>query len=342
MEHLSLLKKPRLLLKMKKPKPLFIWGSDFHIHNWKQFNPKGERLKLDLDLLRFFSLLAKELGVPFLFSGDLFDNEKALSNKVITKTLIAYKNTFEKLKVLFIGISGNHDQDEANTLDQPSTSYLQGFNAAYETFLLIDNTWVESQGCLVMGIPYLSHNIGLKKQLKAFRKVKTDKRKILLIHTDLHGAKDTSGREVGTTENIGRDFKRMFKGFDLVLSGHIHLPQIIEPGLVYMCGSPKHQNRGDMGSKMGYWIIYDDLSLEFKPITDYPKFKEYYEGEELPDTKNYYTPVARAKAKEDVSSSTRFHTKTPRAKIVKRWAKEVGVKSKSRIKLLTRILNKVE
>lgn len=329
---------------MPKKKPLFIWGSDFHIHYWKQFNECGSRFKNSLDLITTFAKLSRHHKVPILFTGDFFENAKKLDNEVITRALEVFSKHYSDHSTIppFIAISGNHDQSKANTLDQPSPSYLQGFHAAFDKFLLIDNTWIESQGHLIMGIPYLAHNMGFKAQLKAFRAVKTNKKKILLIHTDLHGAKDTSGRPVGTTQNINKNLKKAFRGFDLVLSGHIHLPQIIYPKLVYMCGSPQQQSRTDMGVKMGYWIIYDNLSLEFIPLS-YPQFKEYEENTPIPDTFNYYTAIPQSKTtEENADSSTKFHAKTNRAKIAKRWAKEVGVKNKTRIKLLIKTLNKAE
>jgi DNA repair exonuclease SbcCD nuclease subunit len=324
--------------------PLAILTSDWHIHKWKQFNENGRRLNSNLDLFRFFGAKAKELGVPILFCGDMFDNPKQVHNSVITKSIKAYKKYIEKEAIPFIAISGNHDQEEKNTNLNKSPSYLQVFNETFSTFKLIDSKFYQLNKIGLYGVEYRSANVGLKETIKDLRQTKLKGIKILMIHTDLHGALATDNRKVETVENIPTNMVKFFKGFDLVISGHIHKPQIIESNFIYMLGAPQQQNRGDSECEMGYWVLYSDKSLEFIP-TNYPKFKEIKQSKYdtlNPDEKlkHYYTVIPNRieKAKENISGFTQFSKKTDRTKIAKNWAKATGETNKLKIKTLCKIL----
>lgn len=324
-----------------KRKVIAVCSADWHIHNWKQFNEKGRRLRQDLNLFQFFSEICQKYDAPLLMPGDLFEKQKQLANKVITRSIKAYKKAFEDKGIDSFWISGNHDQEEINNLEHKSSSYLHAFDAAFKTFHLLDYTYIQRGHSQIFGIPYLTGNVGMKKLLRKFRRIPNPlgKTRILMIHTDLYGALDTDGREVGTTENIDENLKRFFEGFDIVICGHIHKPQIIVKGKVYMLGSPKHQNRGDIGCEMGYWLMYNDLTMKFVPITKYPKFIEIYEDETAPDKDNFYIPTPRAKSSIDIPGTTGFSAKTNRRKLVKNWAKATGTKNQSKIKVLTKLLN---
>jgi DNA repair exonuclease SbcCD nuclease subunit len=171
-----------------------------------------------------------------------------------------------------------------------------------------------------------------------------------VIHTDLHNALSTDGRETGTTENIPTDLHHFFRDFDLVVSGHIHKPQIIVPDHVYMIGAPQQQNRGDKDCQMGYWILYEDrghdqLEMKFVP-TDYPKFIELKEHDyiKIPEGSmdaNFYIKIPDDEVSEDAKGFASFSSNADRTKIVKRWAKATGETSKLKLKTLKTILNKV-
>jgi DNA repair exonuclease SbcCD nuclease subunit len=341
-------------------KPIAIITSDWHIHKWKQFNQDNRRLYSNLDLFKFFGNKAEELGVPILFEGDLFEEAKQLKNSVITKSIRYYKKHIEKKGVKFIAISGNHDQEEQNSIHHRSSSYLEAFNDAFDTFKLNDWKVIETEKLAVFGIPYLKGNVGMKETLKDFRKIKTTKGKIriLQIHTDLPGALSTSGQLVNDHENIGEDLNEFFNGFDLVLSGHIHKPLAISTKdtayavPIYMVGAPQQQNRGDKDCQMGYWILYHDdtafvkLKMKFIPL-DYPKFIEIPEDDYIKIPKgeldaNFYIPIPAQPVEENnVSGFASFSSSDHRTKIVRNWAKATGEKSKSRIKLLKKLINQV-
>lgn len=58
-----------------------------------------------------------------------------------------------------------------------------------------------------------------------------------------------------------------------------------------MIGAPNQQRRTDKNCKLGYWKIYEDLSMEFVPLKGFPKFKDVESEEDIKDDGNYYTII---------------------------------------------------
>ena len=81
---------------------------------------------------------------------------------------------------------------------------------------------------------------------------------------------------------------------------------------IYMVGAPLQQRRTDRNCKLGYWKIYEDFSMEFKPFKGFPKFVDVSSEDEIKDDGNYYTVIAsksRVVAVEDAPQITRELTK---------------------------------
>jgi DNA repair exonuclease SbcCD nuclease subunit len=60
-----------------------------------------------------------------------------------------------------------------------------------------------------------------------------------------------------------------FKNFDLVISGHFHIPSK-KNNIIYL-GSPFHMSFNDVNSNRGFYI-FEDEKLEFLEFTEYPRF----------------------------------------------------------------------
>lgn len=310
--------------------------SDTHLANWKQFNKDNKRLNIWKMSMGKAILDAKKNQVPLLLSGDLLDHPKYAENIVI-ETLATIVEFAREAGVTIYGINGNHDFSRRSTYANPTAGYFTHLSKmCADVFVCIDNTYADTKEFRVMGIPYINSNIDLKDALKAAKKNLSKKLpNILLIHTDLPGAKEPDGREVGTAENI--DYKAL-KSFDLVLAGHIHRFQKLSKN-TYMVGAPMQQRRSDTGVKMGYCRVYNDLSVEHYPL-DLPEFKFHKYGTPALDEKHFWieepAPITEIDHEE---AGLYFDVKTDRKRLAKNYMKAKGIKSKEKRNLLMKYLN---
>jgi len=312
--------------------------SDLHIHNWKQHNGDGGRIYHHLGVLSVVRKAARKKGVPLLFGGDFAHSDKHLSNKWLSIVLPFLKKKFNK--VPFYGISGNHDQSESMTYSHYSPNYVHTFSQIFKDIHCIDFKTTELRDFVIHGIPYLKYNIGFDQALKDRVKDRSStKKNILVIHTDLHGAKDTDGRVIGSVDNIPEDMDKYFRKFDLVLCGHIHSPQQLGENLL-MLGAPLQQRKTDMGSSLGYWEIYSDMSYEFVKIKKTPKFKYYNEGDKINDF-HYWIKVEEFELEEE-EEEVSFGKKTSKTKLATRYLKKQGIQDKDKKKVLIDVLKRTQ
>ena len=234
-------------------------------------------------------------------------------------------------------ISGNHEIMEISKVGIQPKSWIYDLDPLFPWLHDLDyKTFKLTHNIQVHGIPYVDHNIGLSTYLKNM-KLEEGYKHILLLHTDYPGAKDTDGRVVDSAENINLN---MLNRFDLVLCGHIHKPQRLSKK-VYMLGAPIQQRRTDKDCKMGYWLLKEDLSMEFKELKDFPKFIDVESEDEVKDDGNYYTIIPQ-KASEKINTTHKITKTLSKKKLAKRYLKEKGIKDKSKEDLLINILKKAE
>lgn len=331
---------------MGKLKRIGILIGDVHLNNWNQFNMDFRRTEVTLQFLETVLALSARYKIPILHTGDFWHTPEHLTTKLMEHVMPRLKemesNIENKLFSIW-GISGNHDQPEINSPNPNKRSpSLWNVNSILfpNLFHNLDfkSKEFKNQNMVVYGLPYIDHNVGFVDYVKGL-KLDKDKVNILLIHTDLYGAKDPSGREVGSTENINRQMRMVFKKFDIVAAGHIHKPQQLGKNL-YMVGSPDQQRRSDAGCQMGYWVAYNDGSMRFQPYES-PTFKYYKEGEEPEDDYNYWTMVPTPKT---IERKTEIQIKNPqdRAKVGSAYCKAQKVKSKTKVRTLTNLLKETE
>lgn len=305
--------------------------SDLHLNEWSKFNNGNRRLKDGLSVITTLQKKAKKAKVPILFPGDMFHLNKYLTNGLLAEVL----PYFNKLRVDIYAIDGNHDQSEANSSEHTSPSYIRTFAKIFKRFHEVNFKSIDLGPFVLHGIPYLTHNIGFEEAIKAIKLVE-GKQNILMIHTDLHNAKDTDGREVNSVTNIPTNMSDVFQRFSLVLSGHIHKPQVLGSNII-MLGAPNQQRRTDMNCKMGYWEIYSDNSYKFRRLKNLPVFKDLKPGE--PD--DGFNFCTLAKEKKTISGETievSFSNTTNRSKLSKRYCKEKSINDKAKVDALTKYL----
>ena len=305
--------------------------SDLHLNEWSKFNSDNRRLKDGLEVISIMQKKAKKAKVPLLFPGDLFHLNKYLTNGLLAIVLPYFK----KLKVDIYAIDGNHDQSETNSANHASPSYIRTFDAIFNRFHEVNFKSIDLGAFVLHGIPYLTHNIGFEEAVKDIEVIK-GKVNILMIHTDLHNAKDTDGRAINSVTNIPTNMDDIFKKFTLVISGHIHKPQALGNNII-MVGAPNQQRRTDMNCRMGYWEIYSDGSYKFKALKSFPVFKDLEPGQE-DDGFNFCTTAKVKKEENNKVNESKFTNTNNRGSLAKSYCKEKAIKDKNKRNALKKYL----
>lgn len=310
--------------------------SDLHLNLWAKFNKDYKRTQDSFRVLFKIKEVCHKYKVPALFCGDLFHKPEVIQKELFTmivKQFLKLNGTSFKCYT----ISGNHEILEISKVGIQPKSWIYDLDSLFSWLYDLDyKTFRLTPNIQVHGIPYVDHNIGLSTYLKNM-KLEEGYKHILLLHTDYPGAKDTDGRIVDSAENINLN---MLNRFDLVLCGHIHKPQRLSKK-VYMLGAPIQQRRTDKDCKMGYWLLKEDLSMEFKELKDFPKFIDVESEDEVKDDGNYYTIIPQ-KASEKINTTHKITKTLSKKKLAKRYLKEKGIKDKSKEDLLINILKKAE
>jgi len=338
-------------------KIIAIGSGDWHTHPFKLFNP-AQRLKWCLKANKHILSKCLELGVPLWFTGDMFDNPKAAPNKVMTRVtnqMLWYSNA----DGIFIGIPGNHDQSEANTLKNKSPHYLEAYREFRGIYILdgkkgnaYTTTYLPNGDKLsIAGVPYYTHKQHwLKAIQRVTKKVKgLSGKKVLLLHGNAPGAKTPLGYEPHSA--LPTNLDTFFEDWDLVLFGHIHKPGRLSDKC-YMLGSPIQQERGDEGCSMGYWEIYEDLTMKLIPLNNlFPEFVKVkedelkqYEAEAPKNGFNYITVIPTSRGSnpgDENEKGISYNTEITPRRLSKEYGRRVGETDKVKLKALAKILQEV-
>lgn len=313
--------------------------SDLHINDWAKHNQDNQRTLNHFRVLSIINDLCKKYKCPALFCGDMFHKAENMSQELS----LLNQEYLAKLAFNCLAIEGNHDLHRVSTIKNPVHGWIHYFSKIYPfwltdlSFSSYDMYPTTQLKIKVYGVPYIDHNIGLNDYLKNLE-LEEGYKHILLLHTDYPGAEDTDGRKVDSVENLNLN---ILNRFDLVLCGHIHKPQRLSKK-VYMVGAPLQQRRTDKNCKLGYWLIYEDLSVKFKELKGFPKFIDVESEDEIKDDGNYYTVVPKQKTSEQASTNHKITKQLTKTKLAKRYLKEKGIKDEKKQNLLIRTLKRAE
>lgn len=329
----------------KDKSPIAIATGDWHIHPFTNGGTPSQRLTISLDAAAVIVRKAKSLGVPILFTGDFFHTPKSISTEVHSIIHSWLNHYVTQAQVNFIAIDGNHDLSQKNTLANESPSHLRAFQPK-AFFHRLSNQWFKilkpngGTKLQVWGIPYYDYESDWFKAIRASTKEsKTEKAdyRILLLHGNAPGAKVPHGFEVES--NLDLDY--LSKRWDLVLMGHIHKPQLLRPNIC-MVGSPIHQTSGDAGTEMGYWIIYEDLTMELIPLNaQFPEFRKVESGTpgDTPNPKQDYLLFPPTVTGDTPDAGTEdFNPSHSSKKLARSYCRAMGITEKPKLKALIQIL----
>lgn len=309
--------------------------SDLHISEYTKFNQDNKRTLNNFRVLSLIKKVCLKYNCPAFFCGDFMHRPEYISTSLDELIIDKFSELNREDKFNIYGISGNHDLQKKNTVENQSPSHWRNLCDRYSFLHNLDFGYHDFGKFRVIGIPYLDHNIGLNEYIKNIRIVKPT---ILLLHTDYPGAKDTDGMEVGTVENLNTNLLSKFK---LVLIGHIHKPQRLGKK-VYMVGAPIQQRRTDKNCKLGYWEIYDDFSMAFKSLKGFPKFIDVQNEDEIKDDGNYYTVIASKSGVMEVEDTPRITRELSKKSMVRRYLKAKGIKDKDKKSILLKVIKEAE
>lgn len=157
-------------------------------------------------------------------------------------------------------LTGNHEQYLRDTTVNNRRLFEHKFHviSGRETFMMGDRvaffvSYPEDHGELAA---WLTH------EMARFRKHP----KILFGHFQVQGSFYQSGQAMTGIP------AELLKPFDLVMLGHIHLPQSITPKIHYV-GSPFQQDWGESGQTKRVGIVdTDSLTVDWIPLKGYPEY----------------------------------------------------------------------
>lgn len=314
--------------------------SDLHYAKWAQYNENNARLETTLEVTRKVIGAAIKHHCPILFPGDFIDHPKHLDNEVmkyVAATTVELMTTRKRI----IGINGNHDLPKINTFENPQEGYMTHLAKMTNEFKCVDFSHTDTDLYRVHGIPYINGNIDFVEAVKdRLKHLHPDKGNILLIHRDLAGAEEPDGRVIDKDAEKDKTLKKLFKKFDLVLSGHIHKPQRIKKlgKNVYMLGSTNQQRRTDAECRMGYWRIMEDYSMAFTDLK-MPGFKYLEHDEEQPNETDYFIRLPKKETiKQGDQPTQTFRVDEKRDKLAKRYLKARGIKSERKLNTLLKYI----
>lgn len=312
--------------------------SDLHLHNWKAYSVDNHRLYLLERIFKKISNKAQKYKVPIFIPGDLFHNAKSLDNLLLHFFVSTFDTYITKPGLEVIAISGNHDMSEQNTITHSSPSYINTFSLLLPNLINLDGRILERKHFTISGIPYLNKNKGFTELLKKVTPAKTNKLRILMIHTDLPGAKSREFH-ISNTTDFGKDLDGFFKDFDLVLCGHIHLRQALTKK-VLMLGTPYQQTWVESNFETGYYEIYENGSYKFKALDFMPKFKVYKDKSEINDF-DFWAEQKKEEIQSEYETSNDFSPTTSRISLAKKYLRVTNIKDKEKRKALINILGKI-
>ncbi len=273
-------------------KELAVTFSDWHVHNYKQFNEDNSRLDQCIRVLDYLGKFCTAANIKFiLFGGDLYDQHAVLPTEVVNAVVEAMVD-FDKQypDITIIGISGNHDQSTKNLPHKPAVTALSHIESIVpDTFILLDNTCIEiCEGVYIHGIPYYEYSKHFHEMLdKRVADVErlNSKQDDLVHHLMIHQTPDGIGNKMITTDTNPMDER--YQVFTSVRCGHIHIRMDITEKF-YLIGSPIHRDAADVGKQKGFYVdnLYNGKKV-FKPLKGWPEYVISEAGKEVEQASNY-------------------------------------------------------
>ncbi len=235
--------------------------SDLHAHPFHQYarvlpNGRNSRLQDALDAIAAVRRSAGEHGARAVaFGGDLFHTMGRLDVGTLNG-VFAEIAAFSAAHLPVFLLVGNHDQ-----ADKTGRHALEVFKVLEHVVVMDEPGWYvhpAAPGLAVYAIPYRDDTNAVRELLAAIPPGPSGaNHRLLILHAGFDGAKTGPHEYRMASELAAGDAP---DGFDLVLSGHYHLPQWIdEHRRIAYIGAATHQTWGDANQPRGHAIA--DLAM---------------------------------------------------------------------------------
>lgn len=262
----------------------FVCAGDLHIGAGADLHPEGLDYRL-LDqeaVLRQIVDAANELEAPLLWAGDAWERRRPTPAEILV-----VRRQFARLQHGAIVIPGNHDVEaferptgydllEAGviTAAAPGFQYHDGWSIAYlpwappaRLVALEDGDRDTVNQRLAEGLLEIAR--GLYAQMDP-----SYGPKILLAHWSVSGAALPAGLPTDQLREPVIDLAGLKAiGFDAIVLGHIHRPQLLSAGgqpPIFYVGSPMPLNFGETSTGHGAWLLDTDSGAFQIPIASTP------------------------------------------------------------------------
>lgn len=225
----------------------------------------------------------RERGIrTVLFSGDIFTNHAFMTIDVMTYAIKLFRDEMKDFDIHVI--AGNHDYLYENKDSISSLQLLEllpnvhVYRSGVEKLELLGKTWYMVPWIFPDKLGEVNDWLAkLAKKPKA-----TQANTVLFGHFDIMNCL----MEAGQLSEVGLPPEKFYKAANYVFSGHYHCRSYNkgtdpDAAILYM-GTPYQLSFAHVGTTCGYYVIGDDMSIEFIENTDGPKFidvdDEHLEG----------------------------------------------------------------
>lgn len=190
--------------------------------------------------------------------GDVFDSRVAQRQSVLTCWSDCL-TLFDEANIMLHVLRGNHD----TSIYDKDESFLDAYKDRPNFDLISYTNSRRIQGIDCCFIPFYTNDV----LLDILSSIQAKKGIYLFGHFSVQGSKN-QGVEIES--NLSRD---LFKGFKRVILGHFHDYQEVSKQIVHV-GSLFQNNFGETEENKGFWIFYEDGSIENHSIESGIRFKK--------------------------------------------------------------------
>jgi DNA repair exonuclease SbcCD nuclease subunit len=258
--------------------------SDIHAHAWSNYATKlpdgmNSRLKITLDEIERAAVELQSLGGDTMYiAGDFVHTRGSMDPEVFNPL---HKTISDIAQDIFIrGIPGNHDLKDRDTTELGNA--VQTLNEIQNVQIVTNRTGMLFPDHSVLMVPWHGSKDALRATIKELHDAHGGPAAgpvamgnfDLIIHVGIDGVlAGVPDHGLSPAEVAGWGFRRVF-------AGDYHNHKEMEGGRVYSIGATTHQQWGDIDTKAGFLLVYEDR-VEYR-ASHAPSFVEVT-GDDDPD-----------------------------------------------------------